>query len=213
MAARGRRQPFDIAELSILGLLEGLMAYPRVVRRADETAALAAREQPGRRGADRLLGLHPARRRSACGGAIPSLPLVKYVGPQVWASRPGRAKTLAAAVDHLLTIHAFDAPLFRGGGPDDDLRRQPGPGRGLHRRRSGRACARASAPGRTSRSCWSCPAAGRRRSRGVLPAVRGRRAPAQGRAARTCRSSSRSPPTVAEPVRERGRRLAGPRRT
>jgi lipid-A-disaccharide synthase len=42
----------------------------------------------------------------------PKLPLIKYVGPQVWASRPGRAKTLAGAVDHLLSIHAFDAPFF-----------------------------------------------------------------------------------------------------
>jgi lipid-A-disaccharide synthase len=42
----------------------------------------------------------------------PDLPLIKYVGPQVWASRAGRAKTLAATVDHLLTLHAFDAPYF-----------------------------------------------------------------------------------------------------
>ena len=42
----------------------------------------------------------------------PSIPLIKYVGPQVWATRPGRAKTLAAAVDHLLSIHSFDAPWF-----------------------------------------------------------------------------------------------------
>ena len=37
MAAEGVVSPFDIAELSVLGLLEGLMAYPQVVRRADET--------------------------------------------------------------------------------------------------------------------------------------------------------------------------------
>jgi lipid-A-disaccharide synthase len=43
---------------------------------------------------------------------LPDLPLVKYVGPQVWASRPGRAKTLARAVDRLLAIHVFDAPWF-----------------------------------------------------------------------------------------------------
>src|SRR5690606_10245898 len=46
MAAEGLASPFDIAELSILGLLEGLLAYPKVVKRADETAALAARERP-----------------------------------------------------------------------------------------------------------------------------------------------------------------------
>jgi lipid-A-disaccharide synthase len=44
------------------------------------------------------------------------LPLIKYVGPQVWASRPGRARTLARAVDHLLAIHAFDAPYFEAEG-------------------------------------------------------------------------------------------------
>lgn len=115
MTAEGLDSPFDIAELSILGLLEGLLAYPRVVKRADETAALAARERPDvavlidswgftLRVAQRL------RRQQ------PGLPLVKYVGPQVWASRPGRAKTLAQSVDHLLTIHAFDAPIFEAAG-------------------------------------------------------------------------------------------------
>jgi lipid-A-disaccharide synthase len=115
MAAEGVESPFDISELSILGLLEGLMAYPRVVRRADETAALALREKPDvavlidswgftLRVAQRL-------RRLA-----PDLPLVKYVGPQVWATRPGRAKTLARTVDHLLSIHAFDAPWFEAEG-------------------------------------------------------------------------------------------------
>ena len=37
-------------------------------------------------------------------------------GPQVWASRPGRARVLAQAVDRLLSIHAFDAPYFEAAG-------------------------------------------------------------------------------------------------
>jgi len=115
MRAEGVASPFEIAELSILGLWEGLLAYPRVVRRADETAAIAAREKPDivvlidswgftLRVAQRL------RTRD------PKLPLIKYVGPQVWATRPGRARTLAASVDHLLSIHAFDAPYFEAAG-------------------------------------------------------------------------------------------------
>jgi lipid-A-disaccharide synthase len=111
MAREGVASPFDIAQLSILGLFEGLKAYRRVVRLADETAALASRERPDiavlidswgytLRVAQRLRRLRP------------ELPIVKYVGPQVWASRPGRARTLAGAVDHLLSIHAFDAPHF-----------------------------------------------------------------------------------------------------
>jgi len=46
----------------------------------------------------------------------PKLKLIKYVGPQVWASRPARAKTLARSVDHLLSILAFDAPYFEKAG-------------------------------------------------------------------------------------------------
>jgi len=43
---------------------------------------------------------------------MPDVPLIKYVGPQVWATRPGRAKTLAASVDLLLALHPMDAPYF-----------------------------------------------------------------------------------------------------
>ena len=115
MAAEGVRSPFDIADISILGLLEGLLAYPRIVRRADETAAIAVRENPDVAVLIDSWGFtlrvaHRLRRQ------LPDLPLIKYVGPQVWATRPGRAKTLAAAVDHLLSIHAFDAPHFEAEG-------------------------------------------------------------------------------------------------
>jgi lipid-A-disaccharide synthase len=111
MAEAGVNSPFPIAELSILGLIEGLMAYPRVRRRAAETAEVAVREAPDVAVLIDSWGFtlrvaQQIRRR------LPNLPLIKYVGPQVWASRPGRAKTLAATVDHLLTLHAFDAPYF-----------------------------------------------------------------------------------------------------
>lgn len=115
MAAEGVQSPFDIAEISILGLLEGLLAYPKIVRRADETAALALREKPDIAVLIDSWGftLRVAQRLRR---QLPGLPLVKYVGPQVWATRPGRAKALAATVDHLLSIHAFDAPWFEAEG-------------------------------------------------------------------------------------------------
>jgi len=115
MAAEGLNSVFDIAETSVAGLVEGLRALPRVKRRADDVARLAEVERPDiailidswgftLRVAQRL------RRRR------PELPLLKYVGPQVWAMRPGRAKTLAKTVDHLLAIHSFDAPYFEAAG-------------------------------------------------------------------------------------------------
>ncbi|HEY9216649.1 MAG TPA: lipid-A-disaccharide synthase [Phenylobacterium sp.] len=115
MAAEGLVSPFDISELSVLGLLEGLMAYRKVVRRADETAALAARERPDVAVLIDSWGftLRVAQRLRR---VDPKLPLIKYVGPQVWATRAGRAKVLAQTVDHLLSIHSFDAPYFEAAG-------------------------------------------------------------------------------------------------
>lgn len=115
MQAGGLSSPFDIAELSVVGLLDGLLAYRRADRRAAEIAALAAREAPDIAvlidswGFSYLL----ARRLKR---AMPVLPLVKYVAPQAWATRPGRAKALAQSFDQLLSIIAFEAPLFEAAG-------------------------------------------------------------------------------------------------
>lgn len=111
MAEAGVASPFDIAELSIHGWLEGLKAYGTVRRRVADTVALAQAERP-----DAVVLIDSwgftIRVAKAIGAASPKTPLIKYVGPQVWASRPGRAKTLAAAVDHLLALYGFDAPWF-----------------------------------------------------------------------------------------------------
>jgi lipid-A-disaccharide synthase len=111
MAEQGVESPFDIAELSIIGWLEGLRAYGLVKRRVADTVALAVAERP-----DAVVLIDSwgftIRVAQAIRAALPGVPLIKYVGPQVWASRPGRAKTLAASVDHLLALHSFDAPYF-----------------------------------------------------------------------------------------------------
>lgn len=111
MAREGVNSPFDIGQLSVLGLFEGLMAYPRVRARVKDTLALAEREHPD---IAVLIDSWGFTLRVAQGlkQRAPNLPIVKYVAPQVWASRPGRARTLAASVDHLLSINAFDAPYF-----------------------------------------------------------------------------------------------------
>ncbi|MFZ4164103.1 lipid-A-disaccharide synthase [Brevundimonas sp. NPDC058933] len=111
MAAEGVVSPFAIAELSILGWIEGLKAYGLVKRRVADTVALAKAERP-----DAVVLIDSwgftIRVAKALRQVLPGVPLIKYVGPQVWASRPGRAKTLAASVDHLLSLYSFDAPWF-----------------------------------------------------------------------------------------------------
>lgn len=111
MAAAGVASAVAISDLAVLGFVEGLKAYGRVVKRADETADAAAAFNPDVVVLVDSWGftLRVAQRLRA---RLPLAKLVKYVGPQVWATRPGRAKTLAATVDHLICIHAFEAPFY-----------------------------------------------------------------------------------------------------
>ncbi len=93
MAAQGVESLFDIAQLSILGVVDALAVYPRAMKLVNETVAVAAREKPDvvvliDSWAFSLRVAHRLRKIE------PSIPLVKYVAPQVWAWRKGRAKVL-----------------------------------------------------------------------------------------------------------------------
>ncbi len=115
MVAEGLTSAFDVAELSIVGIVEGLLASGRAARRARELADMAVRER-----ADvavlidswgfSYFAASQLRRR------LPGLRLIKYVAPQVWATRPGRARATARAFDHLLSIISFEAPIFEKAG-------------------------------------------------------------------------------------------------
>jgi lipid-A-disaccharide synthase len=131
MSARGVTSAIDIGGLAVLGLVDGLKAYPRVIRLADAATDAAMRFDPDvvvlidswgftLRVAQRL------RKRGA------RARLVKYIGPQVWATRPGRAKTLAATVDHLICIHEFETPFYKPYGLDCTVCGHPALGRAEH---------------------------------------------------------------------------------
>ncbi|MEM9572484.1 MAG: lipid-A-disaccharide synthase [Pseudomonadota bacterium] len=107
----GIESPIDIAPLSILGLFEGLKAYGTVVKLADAAADAIIADNP-----DAVIlvdswgfMLRVAQRVRA---RNPEIKLIKLVGPQVWATRAGRAKTLAGAVDHLICIHHMEVPYY-----------------------------------------------------------------------------------------------------
>jgi lipid-A-disaccharide synthase len=115
MAAEGIASAVDISELSILGVFDAVGAYPRVLGAVRKAAALADRERPDAAVLIDSWGFN-LRLAHALAKIRPAPLLIKYVAPQVWATRPGRARTLAVAVDHLLSIHSFDAPFFEAQG-------------------------------------------------------------------------------------------------
>ena len=50
--------------------------------------------------------------------ADPTIPIVEYVSPSVWAWRPGRAKVMRGYIDHILALLPFEPDVHRKlGGP------------------------------------------------------------------------------------------------
>jgi len=111
MAARGVASVFDVSELSVFGLFDGLKIAKLVHRRAEETAEAAAAFK-----ADAVVLIDSwgfmLRAAWKLEARLPDTPRIKYVAPQVFASRRGRARVAAEHFTHLLAIHPFDAGYF-----------------------------------------------------------------------------------------------------
>jgi lipid-A-disaccharide synthase len=117
MIAHGLRTQFPIGELAIVGIDAVLAKLPKILRLIRETAAAAVAVKP-----DLLLIIdspdftHRVARKVR--KAMPTLPIVDYVSPSVWAWRPGRAKAMRVYVDHLLALLPFEPQVHKNlGGP------------------------------------------------------------------------------------------------
>lgn len=115
MAAEGIDSPYDIAELSLVGLFEIVGAVPLALRRIEETVRLAEAAKP-----DIAVLINSWEFMWRVGRRMrlrtPDVALVKYVAPQVWATRPGRARVLAQIFDRLMTLFDFEPRYFEAEG-------------------------------------------------------------------------------------------------
>lgn len=120
MTGQGLQSPFDMSELSVMGIAEVLPRYPQLVRRMRETADRAIAWQP-----DAIVtidspdfSLRVLRRVRA---AAPGIRRVHYVSPSVWAWRPKRAEKMAGLVDQVLTLFPFEPPYLEEAGVPADF--------------------------------------------------------------------------------------------
>lgn len=115
MRTLGACADIDVSGLAILGLLDGIRALGRIKRTVREIAADIEQKQPDAVVLIDSWGfmwrLAKELKQRGFAGRV-----VKLVGPQVWATRPGRARVLARWCDHLLCIHAFEEPYYEGTG-------------------------------------------------------------------------------------------------
>jgi lipid-A-disaccharide synthase len=117
MAAQGLASPFPIDDLAIIGFAAIPRRLPVILRRIRDTAELVLAAEP-----DALVIIdspdftHRVARRVRA--AAPSIPILDYVSPSVWAWRPGRARAMRRYVDLVLALLPFEPRAHqRLGGP------------------------------------------------------------------------------------------------
>jgi lipid-A-disaccharide synthase len=116
MAAEGVASLYPIDDLPIIGF-PSPRSIPKILRLMRLTAKAVVAQRPhvlvviDSPGFTRGI----ARRVRA---ADPTIAIVEYVSPSVWAWRPGRARVMRAYIDHILALLPFEPEVHRRlGGP------------------------------------------------------------------------------------------------
>ncbi|MEP2707842.1 MAG: lipid-A-disaccharide synthase [Roseibium sp.] len=117
MTSLGLSSFFDMSDVSVMGISAVVARLPLIVKRVYQTVDAAIAASP-----DVLVIIdspdftHNVAKRVR--KRAPSIPIVGYVSPSVWAWRPGRAKKMNAYVDELLALLPFEPDVHkRLGGP------------------------------------------------------------------------------------------------
>jgi len=112
MAREGLVSLFPIEELSIMGLAAVVRQLPKILGLIRTTVTAVTAASP-----DILVIIdspdftHRVARRVRA--RDPSIPIVDYVSPSVWAWRPGRARAMRGYVDHVLALLPFEPEEYR----------------------------------------------------------------------------------------------------
>ncbi|WP_019223757.1 lipid-A-disaccharide synthase [Bartonella rattaustraliani] len=117
LKALGLESFFDSHDIALIGLGAVLKKLPSLLRHIRNLSKFLAQEQP-----DCLILIDSPdfthRVAKKVRALAPSIPIVKYVAPTVWAWRPERAKAMHKFVDHVLAIFPFEEKVMKDlGGP------------------------------------------------------------------------------------------------
>ena len=109
---RGLQSLFDPDEIALMGIGAVLARLPKLIMRISQTAKAIVAEKP-----DCLLIIDSPdfthRVAKKVRQADPSIPIIKYIAPTVWAWRPQRAKEMRKYIDHVLTVLPFEVEVMQ----------------------------------------------------------------------------------------------------
>jgi len=113
LAAAGGNLTADHAGLAATGLTEALAVLPHTWRTYRRLVRAARTERP-----DVFVAIDFPEVNFRMGASVAALgiPVVYYIGPQAWAWRGGRFRTMRRFVTRALVIFPFETPLYREAG-------------------------------------------------------------------------------------------------
>lgn len=115
LAAAGMEQLIDSSDLAVMGVVDVLRHYPEFRKRSKVLKAIMEKRLP-----DLVLlidfaefNLDLARHARSLG-----IPVLFYISPKLWASRPERIEKIAQCVTHMAVIFPFEVELLKKAGID-----------------------------------------------------------------------------------------------
>lgn len=103
----------DYRELSVTGLVEWIPKLPRLLAARRKLVEAARAQRPD---ALVLIDFSGFNFRLAPSIKRLGVPVIYYISPQIWASRPGRLETMRTIADRVLVIFPFEAAIYERGG-------------------------------------------------------------------------------------------------
>lgn len=112
MEAQGFVSQFPMSDLAAFGFADVIRRFSRLRQRIQETADAIIRSRPSAVVLIDSFGFsfQVAKRVRA---KAPDIPIIKYVAPQVWVWRQGRAKAMRPFFDHTLALFPFEPEVHR----------------------------------------------------------------------------------------------------
>jgi lipid-A-disaccharide synthase len=112
-AAAGGELVDDYRELSVTGLTEWIPKLPRLLAARRKLVEAARAEKP-----DALVLIDFSGFNFRLAPAIKALgvPVIYYISPQIWASRPKRIDTIRRIADRMLVIFPFESAIYEKAG-------------------------------------------------------------------------------------------------
>lgn len=112
LTALGLESMFDQHDIALVGLTAIISKLPQLIRRISQLSAAIVAAKP-----DCLVIIdspdftHRVARKVRA--ADPSIPIINYISPSVWAWRPERAKAMRGYIDHVLVILPFEVQALK----------------------------------------------------------------------------------------------------